>query len=391
MIYVGTLPPHPGGSAVSCSQLLVGFARMGHAVRALAPMTKEAQQSGDEFAASHPDIGVTRFLMPYFESAPNIAPADDYRKLEADRIKEILPAQIAEHRPDIIIIGRETFAWQVPDLARAHSLPCVSLIRGSLMLGILSGSYPEIPARQFLEQFRKVDLIVTPAKHLTEAIQGLGFSNVKTILNAIDLTLFFPAPKDDILRRKLVIPDGSIIVMHVSNLKSQKRPLDVVYSAEVTLRKNPNLMYVIVGDGACRNAMEETCRQKGIAEHFRFVGWVDYDEIPKYINLADIVIMPSEAEALARVYLETQASGRLLLASDIPASREVIKDGETGLLFQKADVNDLAAKTLLAAGEAPLRAEIGRKASKRALAHSLDEAVASYLATFEDIIQKHQG
>jgi glycosyltransferase involved in cell wall biosynthesis len=56
--------------------------------------------------------------------------------------------------------------------------------------------------------------------------------------------------------------------------------------------------------------------------------------MPDYINLADIVVMPSAAETQALVYLETQACARLLLASDIPGAREVIVDGETGLLFR---------------------------------------------------------
>jgi glycosyltransferase involved in cell wall biosynthesis len=45
------------------------------------------------------------------------------------------------------------------------------------------------------------------------------------------------------------------------------------------------------------------------------------------------------------VYLETQACGRVLLASDIPAAVDVVTDGETGLLFRKGDIAHLAART----------------------------------------------
>ena len=50
--------------------------------------------------------------------------------------------------------------------------------------------------------------------------------------------------------------------------------------------------------------MEDACRRMGIVERVRFVGWIDYDRMPDYLNLADIVVMPSEAETQARVYLE---------------------------------------------------------------------------------------
>ena len=54
--------------------------------------------------------------------------------------------------------------------------------------------------------------------------------------------------------------------------------------------------------------------------------------------------MPSESEAFPLVYLETQACGRLLLASDIPAGREVVVPGDNGLLFRTGDVADLTAR-----------------------------------------------
>lgn len=93
--------------------------------------------------------------------------------------------------------------------------------------------------------------------------------------------------------------------MHLSSLKEVKRPLDIVSSAAGALRQNPKLVYVIVGDGLLRGAMEDTCRQKRLTERFRFVGWVDHQRVPDYINLADIVVMPSETEIRSLVRLET--------------------------------------------------------------------------------------
>jgi len=148
------------------------------------------------------------------------------------------------------------------------------------------------------------------------------------------------------------------------------------------LQRNPKLVYVIVGDGPPRKAMEDACREKRLMERFRFTGWVDYARMPAYINLADVMLMPSEAEGLARIYLETQACGRVLVASDIPAAREVVTDGETGLLFRVGDADDLAKKTLSAAGDLELRVRIGRNALERVKAHALPAALASYVEVF---------
>jgi glycosyltransferase involved in cell wall biosynthesis len=390
ILYVGTLPPHPGGSAVSCSLLLAGLARLGHTVRALGPITPEVLRTGDPFASGHPEIRTTRFLLPYFETSPDLPAPEEYRRLEGEEIRRTLPALVAEERPDVLFIGRETFAWHVPDLAGAASLPCLLRVAGSTLLGMMNGSQGRERTEELLRKIRRVDVLVAVARHMAASLEGLGLTNVTTIPNSVDLDQFAPRTGNASLRRELAIRDDDIVVMHVSNMKTLKRTLDIVDSAELALPRSSKLAYVIVGDGPGRAAMEDACRRKGIHGRFRFVGWMEYPRVPDFISLADIVVMPSEAEAQARVYVETQASGRVLVASDIPAAREVIADGETGLLFRKGDAGDLARKTLLAAGDPGLRLEIGRRARERVQAHSLDTAVAAYAATLGRVVQQHR-
>lgn len=391
ILFVGTLPPHPGGSAIANALFLSGCVALGHTVRALAPITAEAQQAGAVFESRHPGIGVARYFIPSFETFPNVPASDDRRRLEGEQILEKLPALITRDRPDIIIIGRETFAWHVPRIARAHSLPSLLMIHGGMTIGLSSGAYPEAQTRELMEQFRTVDLIVTSAQHMAERLRGLGVGVIKVIPNAVDMERFAPRPKSAPLLRQLAIRDDDIVVVHASNLKSLKRPLDIVSSAEAALRRNPRLVYVIVGDGPYRQSTEDACRSSHVSERFRFVGWVDHERMPDYVNLADMVVMPSAVETQALIYLETQACARLLLASDIPGAREVVENGETGLLFRMGDIEDLVAKTLLAADDPGLRAQIGRKAREHVWAHSLRDVAAAYAATLSDVVRQHAG
>ncbi len=383
---VGTLPPHPGGSAISGALLFAGFAAAGHTVRVLSPITAEALRSGDAFAARHPTIRVTRFEVPYFECAPNLPATDSYRQTEREQIRKLLPALIAAERPDIIFMTRETFAWDAPDIALAHAVPCVLRTAGATTFGIVNRTLPGSEAHRLLEQFQKADLVVSPAMHLAERLQQLGLRRIKVIWNAVDLERFSPRPKDTVLLRNLGIRDDDIVVAHVSNLKALKRPLDIVAAAGKALQQNPRLLYLIVGDGPCRQAMERAAAESGTFHRFRFVGWIDHERMPDYINLADMVVLPSAAEAQARVYLETQACARVIVASDIPAAREVIVDGETGLLFGVGDPEDLAAKTLRAAGDGHVRAAIGKSARTRVEAHALPRIVHAYIDTFAAVI-----
>lgn len=370
---------------MSSGQLLAGLARAGARIRAIAPITPDALRRGDEFAAEHPELSITRILLPFFEINPPSAP-EDYRAAEGALIEAAWASLVADRRPEVVFIGRETFAWHTVPLARSDGFPSLLRMAGGTMNAVISGRLSPPLSRSLLAQLHRVDLLVAPARHLAESTRALGLQNVTTIVNALDLVRFTPRPKDPALLRSLGLAGGDVVVVHASNLKPVKRPLDIVQAVPQALRECPRLTFVIVGDGPLREAMEEACRRLGLTERFRFVGWVPYREMPRYINLADIVVMPSEGEALARVYMETQACGRVLVASDILAAREVVVDGETGLLFRKGDVQDLAAKITWTASRPETCAEIGRRAREQAVRlHALDNAIRAYLASLRDV------
>ncbi|MFZ0428951.1 MAG: glycosyltransferase family 4 protein [Acidobacteriota bacterium] len=391
ILYAGMLPPHPGGSGISWAQLLGGFAARGHRVRSLAPITMEALADGDPFAESHPELGVHRFVVPHFYTGPNVPAHDDYLALESREIRKELGTLIAAEKPDVLISGRESFGLHVPAIAVAGGIPCLQGIRGNTTVAILNGSYPRAHTERLLGEFRKADLLVSAARHMAEGLERFGFTNIEVIPNAVDLGQFSGVPRDEGLVRQLQLEERDIVVMHLSNLKTVKRPMDLIPSAELALRKVPRLCYVVVGDGAFRGPMEQECRRRQLMPRFRFVGWIEHARVPAHLVLSDLVVSMSASEGLSRVYLEAQASGRLLVASDIAPAREVIEDGVSGLLFRKGDVEDLAEKTVRVARDPELRSRIARKGRERVAANSLDAAVERYLAVFGACIRKHQG
>ncbi|MGH2991958.1 MAG: glycosyltransferase [Solirubrobacterales bacterium] len=378
VVYVGTLPPHQGGSALTSFQLLEGLAGLGHRIEAIAPITEDALRSGDPLAGGDHGIEVARFELPYLDISPDTPPSGDYRRLEGKEIERLVTAAIARDRPDVLFIGRESFAEHAAPLVQMHSLPSVLRLAGATTMGILNGSYPVPLADRLLERFHQVDVAVTPARHMQRTLGQLGLPAVKVIPNPVDLERFRPTPGAPDLRRELDIGDDAVVVAHVSNLKTLKRPLDIVNAAEIASREDDRLVFLVVGDGPCRLELQQACWERGLAARFRFPGWVDYESVPGFISCADIVVMPSAGEAQARVYLEAQSSERTLIASDIPAAREVIEDGETGLLFGAGDVSHLADRVLVAARDPELRARIGRQARRRVARHSLPRVVSAY-------------
>lgn len=388
ILYVGTLPPYPGGAAISCLQILAGLATRGHSVTALTPITAETGREGRAFDATHPGLAITRFPVPYFTSSQLRPEPDEYRASVAGHLGRLLPSTIAESRPDVVFVGRETFAWAAPDIAHAHGVPVLQRLAGTMTHALLEGRYPAPLAGELRAKLCRIEAIVTPARHLAEGVTRLGLEGVHVIPTAVDLAHFRPAPRDQDLARRLSIARDDVVVAHVSTLKSVKRARDVITSAAVTLARDQRLVYLIVGDGEMRPELEDASRELGLADRFRFAGWRPYEEMPGYLCLADMVVMPSESEGLARVYLETQACGRVLIASDVPAAREVVQDGRTGLLFARGDVAALAATTLHAVRHPELRVSIGRKGREQAEGHSLAQMLDAYAALLAQVAQR---
>jgi glycosyltransferase involved in cell wall biosynthesis len=218
---------------------------------------------------------------------------------------------------------------------------------------------PDALARHQRRRLQQVDLVIAIAYHIAGTLAPLSLRRRTVIPNPVDLERFSPGPKPPDLLHALAIDRRAIVVGHFANLAPLKRPMDVVESAARALALDPSLVHLVVGDGPYRAAMEARCRELGIRPRVRFVGWVDHARVPAYVRLADVVVMASESEGLPLSALEAQATGRLLVASDIPAIRELVVDGETGLIARRGDVEDLAAKTLRAAGDPTLRAAIG--------------------------------
>jgi glycosyltransferase involved in cell wall biosynthesis len=388
VLFVGVLPPHPGGSAISAGEIVAGLARRGHRIRALAPITPEAARRGDDFAERHPDIAMTRYHLPFFHTDPGTPTHPEYRRLEQNHIEREATALLSQRRPDLIFVGRETHAPPLAGAAASRGVPFVMRLPGTVTGTILTGEYPWTLAGPVLHAYRAAAAMISPGHHLAHRMRGRLDRRVVVIPTAIDLDRFAPREKDGRLLRDLQIPEDAVVVTHASNLKPVKRPLDLVRSAIEATRHDPRLMYLIVGDGLLRHAMEDACRRSGIHHRFRFAGWVEYREMPTYLSLADLVVMPSEFEGLARAYVEAQACGRALVASDIPAAREVIVDGETGLLFPVGDVGALTATTLRLAAAPEMRAAIGRQARARAGPHALGGAVDAYERVLQEVARR---
>lgn len=94
--------------------------------------------------------------------------------------------------------------------------------------------------------------------------------------------------------------------------------------------------------------MRRLASELGIEEKVVFTGRIPQADVPRYYDLIDVLVYPRLSMRLTETVtplkpLEAMAQGRLLVASDVGGHRELIRDGETGVLFKAGDPDALSA------------------------------------------------
>jgi glycogen(starch) synthase len=105
----------------------------------------------------------------------------------------------------------------------------------------------------------------------------------------------------------------------------------------------PDAVLTIAGDGAALPALQQEAALLGVAQNVRFVGWVAPQEVPRLINDATLVIVPSRfEEGLSLVAVEAAQMARPVVATRVGGLAEAVAHGQTGVLVEPEDVDALA-------------------------------------------------
>lgn len=375
------------GGSVFYTDLLPGLAKRGHRIQVIAelpPVSDGETRVGLVWDLPH--LEVEWFALEY--RSGSTPPPSTYQETVRKQVADVFERFVRQQRPDLVLIGRETVAGPLLSLCREHHLPTLLILHGSPTSGLLQGNYPESARQQLIDTFHGIDRLVVVAQHLAEILRQFDISHVDVIPNIADPERFRPMPKDAQLLRSLGIASEQIVVGYFSSLKPGKRPLDLISSAENVLKRYPHVVYLVGGVGVSRKEMETMGRQNGVADNVRYVGEIDHLLMPQYLNLSDIVVLPSEREGAPLIYREAQACGRALLASDIPAAREAIVDGETGLLFRVGDQADLTEKLCTLIEKRVLRQTLGEQARTTVASQTVGQWLGAYETVCYQVAQR---
>lgn len=206
-------------------------------------------------------------------------------------------------------------------------------------------------------------------RHQAALIRGAG----------VDLNLFRSTPE----------PAGHITFVLVARMLRDKGVREFVEAAEIVKEQYPDWRFRLVGEVDPGNP-SSLCKEEIDAWQTRgVVEWLGQrDDVELVIAAAHVVCLPSYGgEGLPKALLEGAASGRAMIASDIPGCREVVRDEVTGITVPPRDAKALAQAMLRLGEDPPLRARFGRSARQKAEAvFSVEDVVRHTFLVYEELL-----
>lgn len=152
-------------------------------------------------------------------------------------------------------------------------------------------------------------------------------------------------------------------------------------------RKQAKFRLVICGSGPLERELRDLSSSCGIQDRVTFIPWLSNPEFINKVADSVIFVMPSMYEGMPVAMLEAMASGKPIIASDVPGPQDLITHGKDGYLFEKGNVAQLQEFLALLISNSELREKLGRSARKTIEEkYTFGKIADMYLRLYEEII-----
>ena len=368
-----TVYPTYGGSGIVGSELGRELALLGHNVHFISSVLPTRVTELNERVHFHE---VEMMTYPLFEHQPyDLALATKMATVARAEKLDLLHVHYAIPHSISAILARES-------IKEKRYVPVITTLHGT-DITLVGADRSYLPITRYALQ--QSDGVTAVSRFLKQAtIETFDFDNIEVIPNFICESQYKRTP--DCPLHSELSPNGELLLAHVSNFRSVKRPTDCVEIFAKLKREFSNVRLVMVGDGPERTAVAFRAEQLGVKDDTIFVG--KRSNIAGYLGVSDIFLLPSELESFGLAALEAQACELPVIATRIGGIPEVVSDGETGYLSEIGDIEKMAADTLRLLKDGDMRLKFGEKGRELAIQrYSVEKIVPQYVAFYESVLQ----
>lgn len=237
---------------------------------------------------------------------------------------------------------------------------------------------------------RTTDAVVFVSEADLARARALGLApedRLRLIRNGVEILPEPAAWRLESLRKELGIASDEILVGAVSRLHRQKGVAHFIDAARPVLERFPKARFLVAGGGPLEASLRRMVRERDLGRAVRLLG--ERSDAMELLALLDVFVLPSLWEGLPLVLIEAAGLAKPIIASDIDGVREVLRDGETGLLVPAGDSSALAGAISQLLENRVLGRKLGERARKEIpRAFSRPRMIAETQALYQDIFKK---
>lgn len=317
-------------------------------------------------------------------------PIDKYIDGYANQIESIARTERPSvlHAASNFVVGLATVT-----AARRLGIPVLYEVRGLWEVTHLSRD----PAWSGTEQHQayvrletqaavEADRVIAITHALKEELIARGVSPAKIIVvpNSVETSRFTPEPRDRELEQRLGLQHKRV-VGYVGSFLQYEGLDDLLHVTNLLVQQGTDFRLLLVGDGAEMPRLERLVSELGLEEVVILTGRVPFDEVPRYYSLIDIAPFPRKPLPVTEMVsplkpFEAMAMEKAVLVSSVAALKEIVIDGETGLVFEKGDWASMAEQLGLLVRDPELCSRLGRNARQWVMQHRSWERAAADVA-----------
>lgn len=295
---------------------------------------------------------VTRFVSEYVEAAERIVRRD---------------------RPAVLHAASNHWnGLAVAELARRYDLPSVYEVRGLWELTRASREPGYVNSQHYRSRVaieaqaaNACDRVITITDALAAEMvdRGVPADKITVVPNGVDTSRFSPLERDVELEDKLNLRDRTVIGYVGSVLDYEGIDL-LIEAAERISGSREDVAFLIVGDGTAFPEIREQVISSGLEESVILTGRVPHDQVASYYSLIDICPFPRRPLPVCEIVsplkpFEALAMGKAIIGANVAAISEIIDDGNTGVLFEKGNIDSLEEGLIRLVDDKHLRQSVG--------------------------------
>jgi len=219
---------------------------------------------------------------------------------------------------------------------------------------------------------KKANFVITPSNYLKNIVSNWGVKdvNLARVYNGVSI------PERIFLKefsKKTIVSSGRLVPW---------KGFDILINCIAKVDAN----LIIIGDGGDKERLEKLVRENNVSEKVSFTGSLKREELLSYISGSNLFVLPSSFESFSFQLVEAMMLGSVVVALDAGNLKEIIKNGENGILIDQKDIDKLPEILNTLLNDKNLTKKLSENAKEDSKKFNVDATVNELESIFKKII-----